>query len=673
MGQRMVEPARREGNGTSARRVEVREGRGLSLPRDLRTQMQESLQTDFSRLRLAESPSLPDINARALAQGDRLLFAPGAFSTGSGAGRRLIGHELSHLAAQARGEVPGGGLVYNPALEGRADREGALAARGLPAVAPDVPVAALKSRSGAPVQGYFTVNPGDYVLDSDGNKAAFATHHFENMATTAAQTAEKTAFTQEFSAPPAALEVVRQAVEAVDGDAARWTALAANLAPDALLAQHRKIVEATAAEHGSDNPAFRQTLDYDEATNQETFAAMGIHRYTGKVVLHVSDDHSLAINAQTSEPKEYYSTPAQLAQSNARLTALGGKVRLTSFPGNQVTIAGHAPLSMVRPAFNVAMDGMPAVMSHERSITTVCSDFSKHVTAGHEPRNLSKEQSNRLLAPTLDLPAARRRLANDMTGWEKVKYAFGGREADAGILQEVADRKHPRPNAMPSAPEGTPPLYSGALSREGYGALAIPEIDEAAREITGEEPNRRTAGLTDPQLQAEAQRTRAMEDRLAQTEQYEGLNRRAVPQRVGDRYEIITLLGKGWEYHWGAVVALTNSDSVTLENYNRSTDINDMVLRSHANYQRLKQARDAARALLPAAAQPARAVADQAALDAFIAAERLKRDDYGAELLKTWFFNMQGVNQPGKTFHEQQDVTGAFGVRSMTRIDEAVR
>lgn len=45
-------------------------------------------------------------------------------------GQALLGHELSHVASQARGEVRGSGLVNDSTLEARADREGPKAARG---------------------------------------------------------------------------------------------------------------------------------------------------------------------------------------------------------------------------------------------------------------------------------------------------------------------------------------------------------------------------------------------------------------------------------------------------------------------------------------------------------------------------------------------------------------
>lgn len=46
----------------------------------------------------------------------------------------LLGHEISRVASQARGEVRGCGLVNDPVLEARADREGLKAARGESAV-----------------------------------------------------------------------------------------------------------------------------------------------------------------------------------------------------------------------------------------------------------------------------------------------------------------------------------------------------------------------------------------------------------------------------------------------------------------------------------------------------------------------------------------------------------
>ena len=69
--------------------------------------------------------------AEAVAQGSNIAFAPGKMDFSSTHGQALLGHEISHAASQARGGVPGSGLVNDSAPEARADREGFKAARGV--------------------------------------------------------------------------------------------------------------------------------------------------------------------------------------------------------------------------------------------------------------------------------------------------------------------------------------------------------------------------------------------------------------------------------------------------------------------------------------------------------------------------------------------------------------
>ena len=74
--------------------------------------------------------TIADAGADALAQGSHIAFAPGQLDLVSMHGQALLGHELSHVVSQARGEVRGSGLLENHSLESRADREGMMAAMG---------------------------------------------------------------------------------------------------------------------------------------------------------------------------------------------------------------------------------------------------------------------------------------------------------------------------------------------------------------------------------------------------------------------------------------------------------------------------------------------------------------------------------------------------------------
>ena len=102
----------------------------IDLPEAMREKMERAFGMNFGKVNLYESESVDDAGASAIAQGGNIAFAPGAADFNSLDGQRRLGHELSHIASQARGEATGSGFLDNGALEARADREGALAAAG---------------------------------------------------------------------------------------------------------------------------------------------------------------------------------------------------------------------------------------------------------------------------------------------------------------------------------------------------------------------------------------------------------------------------------------------------------------------------------------------------------------------------------------------------------------
>ncbi|HYW05516.1 MAG TPA: DUF4157 domain-containing protein [Longimicrobium sp.] len=118
---------------------------GRLLPHFLRQGMESLLGHDLSGVRVHEDASAPAIGAVAYTRGDRIHFAPGAYRPATAAGRRLLGHELTHVAQQREGKVAStariGGLPLNdsPALEREADRTGERLGRGS-APAPGAPI-----------------------------------------------------------------------------------------------------------------------------------------------------------------------------------------------------------------------------------------------------------------------------------------------------------------------------------------------------------------------------------------------------------------------------------------------------------------------------------------------------------------------------------------------------
>ena len=100
------------------------------LPEAMRTKMENAFGADFSNLNIIESEKVAEGGAKAVTQGNTIAFAPGEFNLYSPTGEALLGHELSHVVSQARGESRGNGLLDNAYLEAKADREGVMAAAG---------------------------------------------------------------------------------------------------------------------------------------------------------------------------------------------------------------------------------------------------------------------------------------------------------------------------------------------------------------------------------------------------------------------------------------------------------------------------------------------------------------------------------------------------------------
>jgi len=84
--------------------------------------MERQFDFDFRQVRIhADSDATERVGARAYAARSRLVFAPGEYSPATGAGRRLIAHELAHVVQRSRGGPPGSGAAAVDA-EREADR-----------------------------------------------------------------------------------------------------------------------------------------------------------------------------------------------------------------------------------------------------------------------------------------------------------------------------------------------------------------------------------------------------------------------------------------------------------------------------------------------------------------------------------------------------------------------
>lgn len=123
---------------------------GAPLPASVRRESEEALEADLGAVRWAVDGRVGHLDADAVARGEQLRFAPGAFQPGTREGRRLLFHELTHvLQNRVRPAGPRGAprLEHDPRAEAEADRT---ADRGHRPGAPAVPAAATPAPTAAP-------------------------------------------------------------------------------------------------------------------------------------------------------------------------------------------------------------------------------------------------------------------------------------------------------------------------------------------------------------------------------------------------------------------------------------------------------------------------------------------------------------------------------------------
>ena len=113
----------------TARPSAAQKGRPFDLDTAMKAKMENAF-GDLSGVKLYESQAVGQAGAEAITQGNEIAFAPGMANFSTRSGQERLGHELSHVMSQRSGQVRGSGFLNSPALEARADREGAMAAAG---------------------------------------------------------------------------------------------------------------------------------------------------------------------------------------------------------------------------------------------------------------------------------------------------------------------------------------------------------------------------------------------------------------------------------------------------------------------------------------------------------------------------------------------------------------
>ncbi|MDM8527730.1 DUF4157 domain-containing protein [Anaerolineales bacterium HSG24] len=97
-----------ETNSDFESRVNSSKGGGKALPKDTQADMGSKIGADFSGVRVhtgAESAQMSqDIGAKAFTHGNDIHFNSGQYDPGSGSGKRLLAHELTHTVQQSGGK-----------------------------------------------------------------------------------------------------------------------------------------------------------------------------------------------------------------------------------------------------------------------------------------------------------------------------------------------------------------------------------------------------------------------------------------------------------------------------------------------------------------------------------------------------------------------------------------
>jgi hypothetical protein len=96
--------------------IEAARGGGQPLADPVRADMQQSLGVDLSAVRIHADPRADaltrSVQAEAFTTGTDVFFRSGAYQPDSSDGRRLLGHELTHVVQQTSGQVEGGRVSH---------------------------------------------------------------------------------------------------------------------------------------------------------------------------------------------------------------------------------------------------------------------------------------------------------------------------------------------------------------------------------------------------------------------------------------------------------------------------------------------------------------------------------------------------------------------------------
>jgi len=394
----------------------------------------------------------------------------------------------------------------------------------------------------------------------------------------------------------------------------------------------------------------------------------------------ISDGRKLAIGTM-GQAKEFFALPGTAASSNAILAGRGAKVRLKEDSGSVTVPGSGATLARIVPARAVPPD-----LTHPDGLEQI-SELTNHLC-----NNVIEDilgSARRVI--TLAQPSA-------FGGEDKVELGTGNTEPVkkiAGYLANTASGQIDR-SQVGSYQENNQASadYLALPDQEKSARASLLGINEFAQPGVGE--GYVTRPLPTAEYESESAKHFSLEEYqaalapLAEADKTIDIARQQTSAKIQGMRNI-------WKMHYAGVVARDGGDSVTLENYNRTTEVEWELLRIFnnlfADFEEFRNFVATKTQTLPAAmgGEDTKATIAEACADALVKGEQLTAEyrmaiEAAQHTVKTslayahehavtmMHFQMYG-SQPGQSFHEQLAGTNfnAVTLRTEESLAEAKR
>lgn len=359
----------------------------------------------------------------------------------------------------------------------------------------------------------------------------------------------------------------------------------------------------------------------------------------------VADDLSMAVQDTVREPKEFFAVKAVVANSNKQLAEVQSPLRLE--PSEGTLNVGPAQLERIQPR---AIDKDKVAGEFPALWHDICINITNSIMG-----NRGYQREEVLLRHPKSKKTEGMRIDVDNLGAEPVTR-LARHLARGPQPQKRGKKKQQKPQTRTGAAlevmgeKGNKPDFVGAA----YGrALAAGRVDEEAHAIGVNQYAEPEVGEGFAIFSISASETQQLD--------YSQSEPRADPVVKQDT----------WGYHHAAVVArsLAGDDRVTLENYRRSLQAEDLV-RKHLWNKYRSDAQKKARELQKKLSKAKRRDPNWPLLlreDVYQyltgrhtqAAEEYMALMTGTDFKRLWFFRMYG-SRKGQTFHERQAESGSY-------------